>query len=502
MAKTATTRLRFPMKDAQDILLAQVLETSESEKSNWSAADRIRATEDAFELAGEERNPVSFLPLRARLVLARLKARVPDQRSIRAVNFATAPIILGLILAAYLAGAFTDRFATDGAKINLLSAPILLLLLWNAAIYIGLLLNACGILPKPRLSLRASLAEAFSRLRWSGLSHESVRARFAALWAASRFEVFSLEAARACHLAAAAFAIGLATSLFVRGIGTAYTVGWESTWLAESPVAVEHILRVLYGLLPLSWLGVPPFPDSTVIAALRFDLGNSAIQTAGASAWLIRLMALLAAGILIPRLILAGVATLRLRHARTTAYINTDIPYFHEILKAPAGEPASYVLLVDAPTDDSLPEGWQRLQKELQQTLGKDVRLQSADAWSCDTDSLLRALPPNGRRHTAVGFDPMTTPEAEVHGAMLSALFTYAETHHDPLPIVVLDLSTVYERLGEDSPTVRSRQALWETFAAEYHLAAVGADLRSDTALQSAVERLTSLGFAHSAAVS
>lgn len=50
-------------------------------------------------------------------------------------------------------------------------------------------------------------------------------------------------AARAFHLAAAAFAAGLLASIAVRGIGTAYVVGWESTWFADNPNRVAGILR-------------------------------------------------------------------------------------------------------------------------------------------------------------------------------------------------------------------------------------------------------------------
>lgn len=53
----------------------------------------------------------------------------------------------------------------------------------------------------------------------------------------------------------------------VRGIGTAYHVGWESTWLADNPEAVHTVLNTIYGHLPFC----PPVPDVSAVAALAFD---------------------------------------------------------------------------------------------------------------------------------------------------------------------------------------------------------------------------------------
>ena len=73
------TTVRLSEKDARDVLLAELLETpteaAPGEKPVWTSVDAAAATRDARHLAGERRTPGLFLPLRARLVLARLKER-------------------------------------------------------------------------------------------------------------------------------------------------------------------------------------------------------------------------------------------------------------------------------------------------------------------------------------------------------------------------------------------------------------------------------------------
>ena len=98
-----------------------------------------------------------------------------------------------------------------------------------------------------------------------------MKARFFSRWIACQDAYLRTEAARAFHLASVAFVIGLLTSIGVRGIGTAYTVGWESTWLGNHPEWISVILRSLYDLVPLDRLGGAAWPDLSVIADLRFD---------------------------------------------------------------------------------------------------------------------------------------------------------------------------------------------------------------------------------------
>ncbi|EJX00400.1 hypothetical protein, membrane [gut metagenome] len=251
------TRLTLSATDGREVLLAEILESSAIKNGHWTRQEMNLASRDARELAGEAAEPALFLTVRSRLTLARLKPLIPNQETIGPVKFNIWPFILALMLSAFFCGALTDRFATDGARINLLSAPIILLLLWNLAVYVALLLNRLGLCPSYTRLPTQLLKKAFSRLPLSGLPTDSLKTRFITRWIACQDTYLRTEATRAFHFASLAFVIGLLASLGIRGIGTAYSVGWESTWLGSSPEWISVILRAIYDWIPLIFWAVP-----------------------------------------------------------------------------------------------------------------------------------------------------------------------------------------------------------------------------------------------------
>lgn len=127
--------------DARDVLFAEMLEKRAGGDGRWSAGNRDAATRDAKRLAGEGVGARDFLPLRARLVAARLHedpANAFGTTSFRRASLALT-VILGL--AALMSGMLTDHLATEGARINLLSPPLLLLIVWNLAVYLLIILK-------------------------------------------------------------------------------------------------------------------------------------------------------------------------------------------------------------------------------------------------------------------------------------------------------------------------------------------------------------------------
>lgn len=248
--------------DARDVLFAEMLEKRAGGDRRWSAGNRDAATRDAKRLAGEGVCARDFLPLRARLVAARLHedpANAFGTTSFRRASLALT-VILGL--AALMSGMLTDHLATEGARINLLSPPLLLLIVWNLAVYLLIILKP--LMPSGTSRRPLSVREFLSRslLKAAGSSAVSVEAGTALFLPQCRWLV-----ARALHIAAILFAAGLLAGMAVRGIGTAYHVGWESTWLADNPEAVHTVLNTIYGHLPFC----PPVPDVSAVAALAFD---------------------------------------------------------------------------------------------------------------------------------------------------------------------------------------------------------------------------------------
>lgn len=482
------TSLRLSAEDAQDVLLAETLERSETESGHWNAEESLTASRNARELAGTSATPAVYLPIRARLVLARLKTFVPNQEKLCNITFNTWPLVLGLLLLAYLGGALTDSFATEGARINLLSPPVLLLLMWNLIVYLLLLLSALGLSTKARFSPIEMLAIGFSRMKWTGLDKNAPKALFAVRWTAVQTTRLRTEASRAFHLASCAFAIGLLTSIAVRGIGTAYIVGWESTWFDENPEWIAAILRTVYDIIPLDWFGGTPWPDYEIVADLRFDRIDSATFNS-ASDWLCRLMLTISAVILLPRILLIAVSSWKLSRLKKAVTIDTTTSYYRSIFSTDKLPEKHSILIVDH-ADDSvcLPTEWLSLKSRLQTN-----NLLVTNAWEGDISEKIASLPEATVYDCLIGLDPTGTPEEEVHGHLIDCVKGFCLHHSSPSPIVILNLAPLVKRHGSDSDKVGSRRALWESFAHQHGVSSIAVNLSDEAALTTVETRLSTL---------
>lgn len=413
--------VKLPLADARDVVFAEVLESD----AVWRPEDARRATTDAKQLAGDQaKDPAKFLPLRARLVMARLNS--PQAPKLPGTLWPT----LALGLAALLLGAFSDQLTAEHARINLLAPPFLALLLWNLGVYVSLTVQ---LLTKPfRRSPRTTpsvydFSVLRTRLRRVLPTLKPRERAFFSRWSELNGPVVALHVSRAFHLAAAMFALGWVLSIGVRGIGTAYTVGWESTWLALRPDLVTAVLKVTY---PFAAADL----DASSAAALNFASGTA--SPSDAAPWLLQIIITVLVMIWLPRGVLALVAHLRLRNPRITLPLTTS--YMRSILEA--DQPLTLVLPTEA---DDL---WRQASEAL-----PDVRMLQVDLWG-DAQSVV-ATP------AALVVNAAATPEDDVHGAFTTKL---------PTPrTLILDATTLRKRF--DAQKIASRLALWETFAATHH---------------------------------
>ena len=260
----------------------------------------------------------------------------------------------------------------------------------------------------------------------------------------------------------------------VRSIGTAYHVGWESTWLADNPEAVHTVLNTIYGHLPFC----PPVPDVSAVAALAFDAQTA--SAVDAAPWLLRLMCLLALAIILPRLLLVLKCTVGLAASRRRVRIDLESPYYRSILSVSDAPAVRTTVIVDS-TDSvgGLPARWHDFKAKLKtaEPGSGDVDLLADSAWDGTTSEVLAAIKPAIIHRLLLAFDPSSTPEVEVHGAMMDAAASWCTSKQSPAPVVVLDLSRINRRFGRDSPAAGSRTALWQTFAAERGLRTLATDM-------------------------
>lgn len=437
-----TVRFAVTPEEAGLLVAARASEAADGPEASAAADARLIAGKDPKEKA----------LARAKLVLSR--------RSLKPSRVPTLPTGLftgALMLCAYFLGVMTDRFSSEGAVVNLLSPALLLILFWQIALYALLLVGtiAAPLGWKPKWPGREIFAALLSRLRILTVSKQTLRER--PLWLSLLAPALRSEAARAFHLAAAALGAGLLTGLAFRGIGTAYTVGWTSTWLAGHEAWLAALFSATYGLVPLELFGIP-FPDAAAIAEM--NLRVNAQGSPDAAAWLLRLMGLVTIVVILPRLLLAFFAGRRAKAARTRfVWIDEQeepTPVSTQRSVASISEGATVVTTI--PADESLRRRTTAL------LMQPDVRWRTVDVWKDEPESALASVD----TETAVLlFDATATPEEEVHGHWIDAV---GRRQPDAVTLLV-DLSGLEAQFGAESERLTARKALWESFAAEHHAA-------------------------------
>lgn len=437
-----TVRFAVTPEEAGLLVAARASEAAEGPEASAAADARLIAGKDPKEKA----------LARAKLVLSR--------RSLKPSRVPTLPTGLftgALMLSAYFLGVMTDRFSSEGAVVNLLSPALLLILFWQIALYALLLVGtiAAPLGWKPKWPGRELFAALLSRLRILTVSKQTLRER--PLWLSLLTPALRSEAARAFHLAAASLGAGLLTGLAFRGIGTAYTVGWTSTWLAGHEAWLAALFSATYGLVPLELFGIP-FPDAAAIAEM--NLRVNAQGSPDAAAWLLRLMGLVAIVVILPRLLLAFFAGRRAKAARTRfVWIDEqDEPASVSTQRSVASFSEGATVLTTVPADDSLRRRTAAL------LMQPDARWRTVDVWKDDPESALATV---DTETTVLLFDATATPEEEVHGHWIDAV---GRRQPDAVTLLV-DLSGLEAQFGAESERLTARKALWESFAAEHHAA-------------------------------
>lgn len=299
--------LRTDGETARQLLAAETLE----EFAGMNGSIPRPVFEEAARVALERRpaDKTELLRLRAGALLERVGPEMRAELG-RGARLPKRLLALALGAAAFLLGLVVEGFGTTGGVVNLLSPALLLLLAWSTVIYI---LSLRELLAAGSRSAQSSFWSRAVRnwcLKRAERHPQLLRALYAAKLSESFSGVWRWEIRFAFHAAAVLFAAGMLAGLALRGIGTAYVVGWESTWFAGRPDLVSAFLRFTYGLAPSFGLDLPPLPDASQTALLNLAEGMDPLQREAAP-WLLRIMLLAAAAVLIPRTILAGATLLR-----------------------------------------------------------------------------------------------------------------------------------------------------------------------------------------------
>ena len=488
--------------------------------TGWSADDAAWASAQASRELGEQARSSPWLVARARHGLARLAQRDPAWQAL-APSLAHAWGGAGWALAALLLAALGLGLGSDllggQQRINLLAAPLLGLLLWNAAVYAGLMVSAlwsaAGASRHPRTKRSPGAAAWLAKLAaggWAKLSGHVTGQTLSASASARQLQAAMAQGladtaratrhlhawriTAALHAGAAMLALGALLAMYGRGLVLDYRAGWDSTFL--SATQVRGLLGGVLG--PAAAISGLTLPDASHLATLRWThdgVAEGAASGTGepAARWIHLYALTLVGGVLLPRSLLAAWALWRARAGSRDVPLSQDSAYFQALLRqhsSATGTPrtARWPVSVLSYSFALQPAQSAALPAALASALGDG-------AWPAEPialpmgaeDALARYLPAEAPGSAsgaglhrqpladtvAVLFALSATPERETHAALLHALAA-ALPKRCTLRVLV-DASGLRQRLGsvpEAAERLAQRRAAWARLLAEAALPA------------------------------
>jgi len=460
---------------ARDVVLVRAIETADRNKEILSDDDRKYASRSARELAQwqasdkqAEATTDDFLQQRSDLILKKLAERTPAFAAFARRRNGMQGFALALPIIAMLLGAGLDRI-TDPHRVDLLSAPLLLIIVWNLLVYLGLLIWLV-IPPRPwavALLRRFSVGKpALPRKMPAVLS--AALLEFMNDWARLSAKLTSLRLSRTIHLSAAMFALGAVLSLYARGVLSQYAAGWESTFLDAGQV--HHLLSLIFA--PATAIFQLRGFSLADVQALRFPQTTT---VEGGARWVHLYAGTILLLVVVPRLLLAAVSHWRASRLAQRFPLDLDQPYFRKLNDAIglARGGTLRVLPYSFTVDEARHQGLMQIAVMLFGEQGQ-VMLRPSTAYGEEPQDVLTTvnLNDNGATLTAVLFNLTATPEQENHGAFLDHLVKLS-----PRGIAVLLDESAYTERAADPVRLAERTALWMQFCSFHQTTATVVNL-------------------------
>ena len=462
---------------ARKIVLMRAIENADVSQQLLSEDDRLYAGKSAHELAQWDAadrksalTPALFLEKRAEQILKKMTERAPAFAAV--VKPRNTLLVLGIALPvlAFLAGALADRIGNPH-RVDLLSAPLLVIIGWNLAVYLLLLFwgvaQAFGKPRAPAAWLRHWAAASTAKPRKLPSTLATAVTRFAAEWATLSTPLTKARVGRAVHLSAAALALGAICSLYLRGLLSQYQAGWESTFLDAAQV--HALLQIVFK--PAIWVFQLPGFSLEDVRALQGTVSTSAAKGA---LWVHLYAATLLLLVMLPRAALAFVSHWRQNKLQHNFPLDLGLPYFRKLTAriGPAAPAVLRVLPYSFTLDEARDAGLAAVARAL---LGEQARvmLRPVTAYGEDLDAApaTRAASDSTVAQTALLFNLSATPELESHGAFIDQM---ARGNAAGL-LVFIDESAYLERLGKQGGAdvrLRERIALWSQFCEQHKVQA------------------------------
>jgi len=488
--------VKLGVDELRDVLLVRAFEEGDAEGELLGRREReIASRESRAELAssGGEVAPLDFLRRRAERLRLRLERSQPAVTRVLQASAREGPPLWLVAGLGILLGIAVDRLG-GGARINLLSFPILGLLAWNLAVYAYAFTRDLFAFRRDRRARsegEASRAAAegwtVRALRWI-LSPErpwrgahavkEARAevavclqRFLRDWLRVGGPLHRARAELALHLGAACLMLGAVGGLYLRGLVFHYEASWESTFLTAD--AVQAFLRTCFA--PAAWILGEPVPGVEELELLR------APQHAGPAARWIHYYAVTGGlFVVLPRALLACAAGLRARRLRRGLPLDLEgDAYFLRLLAHDRGQGQRAVVQPYSYHPNA--RSSEGLTTLLLDVLGGRTGVEHLEPCEYGDDPVPLSGEAGGPACHVILFNLAQSPELEVHGEYLARLAEEVEgAGAGASLLVVLDQGPFRERLGrgeEGSARLAERERSWGRVLDELGLEALACEL-------------------------
>jgi len=464
-------------EEARCLLLMRAVESADPAQLVLTREDRLQATSAGMAApqrrsgrqgARAEADDEAFLVQRAQFAFARITSRFPEAGR-AAARLRWPRWIDWLLPACALALGLTANELDNGRRLNILTFPLIGMVLWNLAVFASLGVNSLRrlVTGSRRSAGPNALARLLMRLAGWGQTHgasEPLRGalgQFSGDWLRYASPLTYSRASRALHLAAAALAGGVVLGMYLRALAIEYQAGWESTFLGAG--TVHGLLHLVLG--PASAISGIPLPGRDELLALRWSEPRPG-ENAGP--W-IHLYALTAAVFIIaPRLMLAVWHSVWvLRRSRRFPIPGAEDFYIRQLMRTARGGGGEVRVL---PYSFRPPEPTcERLGTLLRRILGEGTRIRFDNPvdYGGEDEWLARFSPERELDHLVVLFNLAATPERENHGALIVGIRRRLAAHPHRIALTVLvDEAAYRDRLGRQATAdgrLKERRSAWET---------------------------------------
>ncbi|MEM6278588.1 MAG: DUF2868 domain-containing protein [Verrucomicrobiota bacterium] len=457
------------MEDTRKILALQAIEQSDESRVVLAESDYREASDTAGAPLPKEVTPDEehdFLSKRSDFLLIRTTSRFPQLS-----QWANKPasrhrlgiFAVALFLFAVVLGFLTNELGPE-KRINILSFPLLGILLWSLCIYVReffLLLRKRALsgeggktalfldfLQPPSPDVRSPESPEEKVL-------EGARTIFQKRWQTLHAPPLAARVKSILHTTAFLLAASAILGMYLQGLANEYRAVWESTFFSDSS-QLRPFLQIVLG--PASLITGQPLPSSEELAAIHWQAGLSEVAGENAARWIHWYAITLGIFVLLPRTLLALFWKSRARRMEENLpYRKTSPHYFDHLLAISTGNSLDVTLVPYLATPSE--ETKQSLLKRLEEKFEKPVQLH----W--------KAAVPFGEEDAEIAelegevipvYDFSATPEKETHLALFQNL---QDLSPEPVRFVLLDTSG-FERKAKRFEDARdrldSRQTAWE----------------------------------------